>query len=44
MQFFQYTYGWQIIKKFPTVHMIETHILLENQWISEPSLGILEKI
>ena len=24
--------------------MVETHFLLENLWISEPSLGILEKI
>ena len=23
--------------------MLETHFLLENLWISEPSLGILEK-
>ena len=25
------------------MHMVETHFLLENLWISEPSLGILEK-
>ena len=31
------------IHRFPTVHMVETHFLLENLWISEPSLGILEK-
>ena len=31
------------IHRFPTVHMVETYFLLENLWISEPSLGILEK-
>ena len=31
------------IHRFPTVHMVETHFLLENLLISEPSLGILEK-
>ena len=25
------------------MYMVETHFLLENLWISEPSLGILEK-
>ena len=28
---------------FPTVHMVKTHFLLENLWISEHSLGVLEK-
>ena len=32
-----------IFTDFPTVHMVETHFLFENLWISEPSLGILEK-
>ena len=27
-----------------TVHMVETHFLLENLLISEPSLGILGKL
>ena len=31
------------IHRFPTVHMAEIHFLLENLWISEPFLGILEK-
>ena len=31
------------IYRFPKVHMAETHFLLENLWISGPSLGILEK-
>ena len=31
------------IHRFQKVHMVETHFLLENLWISEPSLGILEK-
>ena len=30
--------------KITTVHMVKTHFLLENLWISEPSLGILGKI
>ena len=30
--------------RFPTVHMVKTHFVLENLWISEPSSGILEKI
>ena len=28
---------------FPTMRMVETHFLLENLWILEPSLGIVEK-
>ena len=28
---------------FLKVYKVETHFLLENLWISEPSLGILEK-
>ena len=28
---------------FPTLHMVKTHFLLENQLISKPSLSILEK-
>ena len=32
------------IYRFPTLHMAETHFLLENQSISESSLGILEKL
>ena len=31
------------IHRFPTVHMVKTHFLLENLWIAEPSSGILEK-
>ena len=31
------------IYRFPIVHMVKTHFLLENLWISEPSLGIMEK-
>ena len=31
------------IYRFPTLHMAETHFLLENQSISESSLDILEK-
>ena len=31
------------IHRFPKVHMAETHFLLENLLISEPSLGKLEK-
>ena len=31
------------IDRFPTLHMTETHFLLENPSISESSLGILEK-
>ena len=31
------------IYRFPTVHTAETHFLLENLWISEASLGILDK-
>ena len=42
MEFFQYKDGSDIYR-FPAVYMIETHFLLENLWISEPSLGILEK-
>ena len=30
------------IYRFPTLHMAETHFLLENPSISESSLGILE--
>ena len=26
------------IQRFPTVHMVETNFLLENLWISEPSI------
>ena len=29
------------IHRFPTIHMVKTHFLLENLWISQPSLGIL---
>ena len=29
------------ILRFPTVHIFKTHFLLENLWVSEPSL--LEK-
>ena len=32
------------IHRFPTVHMVKTNFLLKNRWISETSLGILEKI
>ena len=31
------------IYRFPTLHMAETHFLLENPSISESSLSILEK-
>ena len=31
------------IHRFPTLHMVKTHFLLENLWISKPSLSILEK-
>ena len=31
------------IYRFPTLHMVESHFLLENPSISESSLGILEK-
>ena len=31
------------IHRFPTLHMVEIHFPLENLWISEPPLGILEK-
>ena len=31
------------IYRFPTLHIAETHFLLENPSISESSLGILEK-
>ena len=30
------------IHRFPIVHMVKTHFLLENLSISEPSLGILQ--
>ena len=30
------------IYRFPTVHMVKTHFLLENLWISKLSLSILE--
>ena len=40
LEFFQYKDGSDIYR-FPAVYMIETHFLLENLWISEPSLGIL---
>ena len=30
------------IYRFPIVHMVKTHFLLENLSISEPSLGILQ--
>ena len=32
-----------LLNRFAKVHMVETHFLLENLKISEPSLGILEK-
>ena len=31
------------IYKFKVVHMVKTHFLLENLWISGASLGVLEK-
>ena len=31
------------IPRFQTVHMVGTHFLLENLWISQPSLGVMEK-
>ena len=31
------------IHRFPTVHMVKTHYLLENLWKLQPSWGILEK-
>ena len=31
------------IYRFPVVHMVKTHLLLENLWISGASLCILEK-
>ena len=31
------------IYRFPIVHMVKTHFLLKNLWISGASLGILEK-
>ena len=37
---------WKIsswIRDAPDIHMVETHFLLENQWISELPLGVLEK-
>ena len=43
LEFFQQLRDASDIHRFPTVHMPETHFLLENLWISEPSLGILEK-
>ena len=32
------------IHRFPTLHMVEIYFLLENLWISVPSLGILENL
>ena len=31
------------IHRFPALHMVKTNLLLENLWISKPSLSILEK-
>ena len=31
------------IHRFPTLHMVNIHFLLENLWISKPYLSILEK-
>ena len=31
------------IYRLPILHMVKTHFLLENLWISKPSLSILEK-
>ena len=31
------------VHRFQTVHMVETHFMLENLWISESSLGVLDK-
>ena len=33
----------KLVDEHSAVHMVETHFPLENLWISEPSLGILEK-
>ena len=30
------------IRRFPTVDIIKIHFLLENLWISEPSLNLLK--
>ena len=43
LQFFQLSRDASDIHRFPTLHMVETHFLLENLWISWASLGILEK-
>ena len=32
------------IYRFPAQHMVKTHFLLENRWISEPSLGTMGKV
>ena len=32
------------VHRFPTVYMIKTHLLLENLWIPEPSLGTVQTI
>ena len=32
------------IHRFQTVHMVKTHFLLENLWISESFLGMLKKV
>ena len=31
------------IHQFPIGHVAKSHLLLENLWISEPSIGVLEK-
>ena len=43
LEFSEFIWDACDIQRFQTVHGIKTHFLLENLWISEPSLGILEK-
>ena len=43
LEFFQLTWDASDIHRFSTLHMVNIHFLLENLWISKPSLSILEK-
>ena len=44
LEFFKFTLGEPFgVHRIPTVQMVKTYFLLENIWIPEPSLGILEK-
>ena len=44
LEFFELLRESLDIHRFPTVHLVKTYFLLDNLWISEPSLSKLEKL